>query len=95
MKIGMMWLIDKNRKNKDFDLVEQVGIAHTYYFNKYNHRPDMCRISPVTITQEEMNILVENFADRKMDFKFDNFILKNCIWVGEEERTAYRGGFTP
>ena len=86
LKIGMMWVKDKPKITWE----QSINDAYMYYVSKYGHKPDRCYLHPSVLEKDVGGILISTFAERGLSIESVPYIMKNCLWMGVEERENYR-----
>ena len=79
MEIGMLWTFSEDKK-KEYDIVEEIHKAYTYYNQKYSPMADTCVVSPDTQKMER----VLDFDGNKVNIIRDSLIASKCLWIGNE-----------
>ena len=74
MKNGLMWYIETGKSKE-----ERFNDAIEYYFKKIGHKPTVCHVNPDEIPDIK---IAEKVG---IEFIPDKYILKSCIWLGEDD----------
>jgi hypothetical protein len=83
MKIGMLWF--DNRKKTA--LAEKITQAAQYYHQKYGEMPNCCHVHPA--------MLAGGVEVPGMEVRAAEYIMKNHLWIGTEDRRRGAGDGGP
>jgi hypothetical protein len=81
MNIGLLWEYNADKKNKNFNLLEEIHKAFDYYYTKMDHYPDTCYLN--TDVEETLDGILD-FDGHKVAVGRYRWVLKKHLIIGNE-----------